>query len=447
VSAPRVLMAPTHRSGLAVAVAASIAELVGRQERQVRFHHVGLCSPAAVWDRWEGSSFLDPSLYGSETLLQLYELATRGSDLSLLASTHGLLDSPPGRSWTAADVARTLDAPVVLVVDARGWGRGLAALVDGFNERLADRTLAGLILSGVDDRGHRDLLKAALGGGRPPIVGCLYRDGGLGWDTEAPGVLGLPLGEDLLGAALSQVDLRALERLAAQRAFLPGAAGSRRAGGDDGPLVLVAGGRGFTPWSRDCIELLRSAGGRVRRLDLVEDEELPEDVGGLVLAGRLWPEILPDLAGNYPLMRHIRVAVSEGLPTLALGGGMLYLLRRLQDPFGLTHELAGVLPSDGELLDDLWEPAYFRVRAERDTMLLHAGEEVTGWMETDAEIMEAPVSAAFPFSVRGDGWPDARLEGAAAGGLVCSRVLMHLGSLAGMAQRFVAAASGYAGGR
>ena len=110
-SVPRVLLAPTHRTGLAGAVAAAIAEIVGRQERQVRFHHLGVSGPAEAWDRWEGSSFLDPSLYDRETLLRLYELTTRGADLSLLASTRGLFDTREGAPWTPADVARDARLP------------------------------------------------------------------------------------------------------------------------------------------------------------------------------------------------------------------------------------------------------------------------------------------------------------------------------------------------
>lgn len=445
-SAPRVLLAPTHSTGLAVALASAIAEIVGRQERHVRFHHVGTCPPAAVWDRWEGSSFLDPSLYDSETLVQLYEVSTRGADFSLLAASQGLLDTRGGQRWTPLEVARLLDCPVILVCDARGWGEGLSALITGFNERMADLNLAGIILSGVEDRPHREVLRRVLQGAGVPVVGSLYEGGELGWQTRAPGTGGLPLPEELVDGVFSQVDLPAMERLASQRAFLAGAAGRQPEHRNGGPLVLVAGGRGFTPWSRDSIEVLRQAGARVRRLDLAVDEALPEETAGLVIAGHLWVEALPDLAANFALMRHLRVRVADGLPTLALGGGMLYFLRRLQDPLGRSHELAGVLPAEGELLGELEEPVYVDVQAERDCLIFQGGERVTGWVVADAEIMEAPVSRGFPLSLLGSGWPERQLEGAAAGQLLCSRVLVHLASRPALVSRFLGACQDYVAG-
>jgi cobyrinic acid a,c-diamide synthase len=442
VSAPRILLAPTHRTGLAGFLAAGIAEIVGAGRRQVRFHHLGAVSPAAAWDRWEGSSFLDPALYDAETLAALYERTVRGADLSVLTTSHGVIDDVSPGPWSPAGVARALDCPLALVLDCRGWGSGISALVKGFDDRLSGVNLAGLVLTGVRDHDHREVLRRALSGAPAPVVGCAYQGDGPGWDTPAPGPSGLPLTSELVETVHRHVDAAGLETLAGQRGFLAGGASppERR---ETGPLVALAGGRGFTAWSRDSIDALRAAGARVRRLDLQADEALPADTAGLVIAGHLWQETLPELAGNFSLMREMRVRVAEGLPTLALGGGMLYFLRRLQDPLGRTHELAGVLPADGELLGDLDEPAYLSVRAERDTLLLGAGETVTGWVAADAEILEAPVSRGFPLSVGGEGWPARQLEGAATNTLLCSRVLVHLASCPTGTRRFVAACADY----
>jgi len=441
VSAPRILLAPTHRTGLAGFLAAGITEIIGAGRRQVRFHHLGAVSPAAAWDRWEGSSFLDPALYDAETLSVLYERAVRGADLSVLTTSHGVVDDVLPGPWSPAGIARALDCPLALVLDCRGWGSGVSALVKGFEDRLSGVNLAGLVLTGVHDRDHREVLRRALSGVPAPVVGCVYQGDGPEWDTPAPGPWGLPLSPELVETVHRHVDAGGLENLAGQRGFLAGGTSppERR---ETGPLVTLAAGRGFTPWSRDSIDALRAAGARVRRLDLAGDAGLPADAAGLVIAGHLWQETLPELAGNYSLMREIRVRVAEGLPTLALGGGMLYFLRRLQDPLGRTHELAGVLSADGELLGDLEEPSYLSVRAERDTLLLSSGEAVTGWVAADAEI-DTPVSRGFPLSVGGEGWPTRQLEGAATDTLLCSRVLVHLASCPAGTRRFVAACADY----
>ena len=95
-SIPRLLLVPTHRTGLANAVAAALAEIVTAHGRKVRYHHLGPLGPAACWDRWEGTAFLDPDLYDEDSLLRLYDVATRSAQLSLLSASQGVLDRRRG---------------------------------------------------------------------------------------------------------------------------------------------------------------------------------------------------------------------------------------------------------------------------------------------------------------------------------------------------------------
>ncbi len=367
-SVPRIMLVPTHSTGLANAVASAVAELATAQGQRVRYHHLGPLPAASSWDRWEGAAFLDPALYDSESLVALYDVATRGADLSLLSSSTGVLDRREGAGWAPTEVAILLDCPVVVVMDCRGWGSALRALLGGLKTELADVNLAGVLLSGLADAEQCDVLRGACRAQGVPVVGCLMHSEGPGWEAMAPGPWGLPLEASFLEGVARQVDISELQTLAGQRGFLsPQTWLTDRGGG--GPLVLVAGGRGFTPWSRDSIEVLRSAGARVQRLDLIEDEALPPDTSGLILAGTIWPADLTSLAANHALIRDIRQRVEEGLPTVALGGGMLYLLEKVQDSLGRTAMLSGILPQHGEILWDLESAAYVRVTVQRDNVL------------------------------------------------------------------------------
>jgi cobyrinic acid a,c-diamide synthase len=347
-SVPRVLLIPTHRTGLADALAAAVSEIATAQGLEVRYHHVGPLAPLSAWDRWEGAVFMDPALTGEETLLGLYEVSVRNADLSLLSSSVGLLDRREGLDWVPADLAGLLDCPVVVVLDCRGWGTGIKVISSGIKARLGTSNLAGAILSGVTDQEHCELLKKVLAEDDIRVAGCLFSGQGLEWDSPPPGPWGLPLSVDVLEAVAKQVDVNGLLGLAGQRGFL--AAHHRLSNrGGEGPVILVASGKGFTPWSRDSIEVLRSAGAQVRRLDLLKDEPLPQDAAGLILAGTLWPETIQEISMNTTLLRDIADQVGRGLPTLALGGGMLLMLAELQDTLGRTSEFAGVIPARGEI--------------------------------------------------------------------------------------------------
>jgi cobyrinic acid a,c-diamide synthase len=445
-SIPRLLLAPSHRTGLANAVAAALSEIVTAQGRKVRYHHLGPLSPGACWDRWEGTAFLDPDLYDEETLLRLYDVATRSAQLSLLSASSGVLDRRDNAHWRPADIARLLDCPVVLVLDCRRWGAGIQALVGGLKKHLSALNLAGVMLSGVGGRDHYEVLRDALAAEDMPVVGCLYEGDGPGWDTPAPGAWGLPLDQSLLEAVERQVDVGALVDMAGQRGFLS-SHNPLTDRGSEGPLVVVAGGAGFTPWSRDSIEVLRASGARVRRLDLIEDEVLPTDAAGLVLAGTVWPSTLLDIAINRSLLVDVRTRIAAGLPTLALGGGFLILLSKVQDSLGRTVDLAGVLPGEGEILWDLEDPAYVEVTAARDNPLLEKGQKASGWVMTDVEVIDPAPTWEPPLQLRGMGDSGEQREGAGTRTLLCSRALIHLAGAPGLAAHFVQECAVYASGR
>jgi cobyrinic acid a,c-diamide synthase len=413
-SVPRVLLVPTHRTGLANAVAAAVAEIATAQGNRVRYHHLGPLSPVSCWDRWEGTAFLDPALYEKEQLLGLYDVATRNAHLSLLSSSVGALDGREGVDWLPADVAHLLDCPVVVVLDCRGWGTGIRVVVEGLKSLLVGLNLAGAVLSGIADGEHCELMRGVFAEEDLPVVGCLFESDGPGWESVPPGAWGQPLEPEFLEAVSSPAG---------------------------------HGGRGFSPWSRDSIEVLRSAGAQIRRLDLMEDQALPEEMAGLVLAGSAWPADLLDISLNQPLLRDLRRRISEGLPTVALGGGMLLLLSKLQDSLGRTVELADVIPAEGEILWEMDEPGYVEITAERDNLLLSKGETVTGWVLTDAEILMPNGGWEPPLTVRAAGESSSHVEGAGTSSLFCSRVFMHLSSTPGMAGRFVEQCAAYASRR
>jgi len=442
-SIPRVLMAPTHHTRLADAVAATVAEIAISRGHTVRYHHLGPLSPGMCWDRWEGAAFLDPSLYSEDSLLGLYDVATRGATLSLLSSTCGLLDRQDGVPWAPVDVARLLDCPVAVLIDCRGWGTGIGALITGLKGHLTGLNLAAAILSGVADREHLALLRRVCADQDLPVAGCLFDGDGPGWDATPPGAWGLPLEGTLVEAVSRQVDIDGLISVAGQRGFLSWQNWLTDRGAD-GPVVAVAGGRGFTPWSRDSIEVLRSAGAEVRRVDLIEHRELPAGTAGLILAGTLWPGALADIAMNTSLLQAIRGRIEDGLPTLALGGGMLTLIERVQDSLGRSCDLAGAIPASAEILWDLDGPVYVELVAEQDNLLMAKGEAVTGWVLTETEMTGPGEGWEAPLSVAGEGAALRRPEGVASGSLMCSRALLHLAATPDMASCFVRRCAAYA---
>ena len=90
----------------------------------------------------------------------------------------GLYDGrdPASDAHSTADLARLLAAPVVLVIDASGSARTVAAVACGLRDFGADLNVAGVILNRVAGAGHAALCGAALAQVGLPCFGFVTRD-------------------------------------------------------------------------------------------------------------------------------------------------------------------------------------------------------------------------------------------------------------------------------
>lgn len=119
---------------------------------------------------------LDPFMASAEHLQWLYRHYGEGADLCLVEGAMGLFDGYDRMKGSTADVASALSLPVVLVVDARSAGYGIAPLLLGFKTFNDSVRIAGVILNQVGSPRHYELLRQACEDTRVPCLGYLQRD-------------------------------------------------------------------------------------------------------------------------------------------------------------------------------------------------------------------------------------------------------------------------------
>jgi cobyrinic acid a,c-diamide synthase len=303
---------------------------------------------------------LDPWLCGPAAVAPLAARAGAGADVLVVEGVMGLFDgASDGTASSTADVARLLDAPVVLVVDARAMSGSVAALVSGYARFDPDLDVAGVILNRVGSDGHEALLREALAPLGMPVFGALRTDDRLTWRDRHLGLV--PVAErptevaralDRLAAAVAErVDLDAVVRLARtapDRTTGPVALPPRVVPPGREVTVAVAAGAAFTFTYADTVDALVAAGLTVAAFDPARDEVLPDGTAGL-MAGGGFPEVhVADLAANAPLLAAVRRRVDAGLPTWAECGGLLWLCRTLDGT-----PLVGAVPADGRMTERL----------------------------------------------------------------------------------------------
>lgn len=427
------IMAALHRRGQRVAAAKMGPDFI-----DPGYHSLATGRPARN---------LDPWMSGMDLVGPLAGRAGAGADVLVVEGVMGLFDgAADGSPSSTAEVAKALDAPVVLVVDAASTSQSVAALVHGYRTWDPGVRVAGVVLNLVGSDNHEQMLRAALDDAGVAVYGVLRRDDSLQWRSRHLGLQ--PVAEDPAGvrASLERLaavieagcDLDGLVRLASSapplvtgdvpspRRVVPPAGSPGRGV----PRVAVASGPAFSFCYPDNLEALAAAGAEVVPFDPCTDTTLPEGTSA-VLAGGGFPEMFAEaLAANRPMLSSVADHHARGGVVWAECGGLLWLTRRLDH-----WPMAGVVEARaamgrGRVL------GYRSAVTTVESPLGPAGTEIRGhefhYSGTD------PVGDALVLTGR---------HGTAPGGfagptLLASYLHVHLAAFPHLAESFVAAALG-----
>jgi cobyrinic acid a,c-diamide synthase len=415
---------------------------------------------------------LDVFLSGESLIAPLFRHGATGADMAVIEGVMGMFDGASGSSERAstAHVAKLLDAPVVLVIDASAMARSAAAVIHGFRTFDPAVRLAGVIFNRVGSEGHAELLCEAMMSlpGEPlPVLGALQQSDAI--DTPERHLGLVPAGERLAHAedslaAMAQavaaaVDLDAVTRVAQSAPKLPGAiwdpealtaealtAEALAAGAVtekraiarktvEAPVrIAIARGPAFSFHYEENLELLRAAGAELASFDPIVDARLPSKTGALILAGG-FPEVFgSELAGNASLRHNIKAFAATGRPVLAECGGLLYLAQELD-----SQPMCGVLPLRGTM-DGAMTLGYRDATAATATPWLAAGTEVRGHEFHFSRIEPVANTTGNPaWTLRARGIE--RPEGFVSGAVQASYMHMHWSAHPQIPARFVAAAA------
>ena len=386
---------------------------------------------------------LDPFLQGEDQLIPLLRHGSAGADIAVIEGVMGLFDGALGTEGYAstAHVARVLNAPVVLVVDASAASRSVAATVLGFAHYDNRVRLAGVILNKLGSQRHLDEIASALEATGVPLLGALYRNEEIHAPSRHLGLV--PAAEraadaqrtlPVLAAWVADgVDLAAVVGIARAAPALTGPAWTPS--GVDGPRTVVgaAGGPAFTFRYTENIELLAACGVDVVDVDPLRDKALPEGCAGLYFGGG-FPEVhAAELSANTALRAEVAAAIERGMPVNAECAGLLYLCRSLD---GLP--MVGAVDADAKMTPR-GKLGYRRAVAVADNLLATAGHRVTGHEFHRTEITpDHGETAAW-------GW-DRRLDGFASPTLHASYLHTHWAGYPELAHRFAGRAREFAHG-
>ena len=334
---------------------------------------IGLCAALAarghvVQPFKKGPDYIDPMWLGQAAghacfNLDLYLMenddvvstfARHSKAVNLVEGNKGLYDglALDGSNSNAA-LAKLLDLPVILVIDARGMTRGIAPLILGYQAFDKDIKIAGVILNNLGGRRHESKLREVIEHYTDvPVIGAIQYDERLSIEERHLGLM--PSNEShvatskikQIGEAIAeQVDLDKLLALSQKEPLVaPHKAVVSPLPCGDKVKIAIARDRSFGFYYADDLEALEAAGAELVPFDALRDAQLPE-VDGLYIGGGFPETCATELEANVSLRSQIRLAIEGGLPTYAECGGLMYLSRGIEYE-GRTYEMVGAIPGD-----------------------------------------------------------------------------------------------------
>ena len=337
---------------------------------------IGLCAALkqrghAVQPFKKGPDYIDPmwlsqaaghacrnlDLYLMENDDVVATFARHSSEINLVEGNKGLYDglALDGSNSNAA-LAKLLDLPVFLVIDARGMTRGIAPLILGYQAFDRDIQIAGVILNNLGGSRHEAKLRAVIEHYTDvPVVGAIQYSEHLSIIERHLGLM--PSNESAaatakikqIGDAIEkQVDLDRLLALSKKEPLdVPRLPEVTAYSGGNKVRIGVARDRSFGFYYADDLDALVAAGGEIVPFDAISDAHLPE-VDALYIGGGFPEMFAAELEKNVSMRAEINQAIAGGMPVYAECGGLMYLSRSITYQ-GQTHQMVGAIPGDVQM--------------------------------------------------------------------------------------------------
>jgi cobyrinic acid a,c-diamide synthase len=450
---PRLVIAGTHSGVGKTTVTLAIMAALRMRGRLVQPFKAGpdFIDPGhhkAVTGR--PSRNLDGWILGEVLNREIFSRAAAHADLSILEGMMGLFDSssPVSDVGSTAELAKQLDAPVLLVVDGSAMARSAAAMVAGYVRFDPELRVQGVLFNRISGAGHYRLLKEAVEAETDvAVVGYVKRDPAVEIADRHLGLVtameqrGGELYDRLGKAAAETIDLDRIEALAGSCREWPVVSPLSAAKHHARKVRIgIAQDQAFCFYYPENLELLEAEGAELIPFSPLRDESLPDNVTMLYLGGG-YPELHgAALAGNVSMKTAIRTFAAGGGTIYAECGGMMYLTQAIRDCEGASHAMVGLFPAEATMQSKRMTLGYRAIELTQPCMLGSIGLAARGHEFHYSEVIPDGLLAYACTLTDAQGGSKGR-DGIVEGNVLGLYTHLHFASQPSIAASLVAAAS------
>ena len=324
---------------------------------------------------------LDPYFSTEEMLCDQF-IRNCGKDLSIIEGAMGYYDGigVEGRA-SAWEVAKSIKAPAVLIIDAKGMSNSAAAIIKGFKEFKEESMVEGVIFNNISPMLY-PLLRDIVEKEGIKAYGFLPREERYSVGSRNLGLITADEIEDikekingLRELAEKYIDLEGLYELAQSAPVLEASDDYKKliesSKDESKPRIAVSRDNAFCFMYKENIEILEDLGCEVVFFSPLNDEKLPEGISGLYLCGG-YPELYPEeLSNNKRMCQEIKDIITKGIPTIAECGGFMYLHDSIENV-----PMVGFIKGNCIKTDKLQRFGYIEITALEDNLLCDKGESI-----------------------------------------------------------------------
>ena len=321
---------------------------------------------------------------------QLFTSKTSEADMAVVEGVMGVFDGYDGlsESGSTAQMAKWLNLPVVLVVNAKGMARSAAAVVKGFETFDRDLKIAGVIFTKTGSPRHYDYLKAAVEqscdikclGYLPKNEKIIMPERHLGLVTADE----LTISKDVLNLLTAMVDDHVdmdylMAGLPETEKYLPDKQVLNDFSQDDAPVIAVARDKAFCFYYPDNLEILENCGAKIVEFSPLENDTLPENIDGIYFGGG-YPELYAgQLSEKKHLLNQVKDYSDKGMPIYGECGGFMFLCR---DVSGMdqtdTYAMSHCFDFSVSMSKRLRSLGYRQITLKADTLIGKKGDVIRG---------------------------------------------------------------------
>ena len=384
---PRLIIAATQSgSGKTTIVAGILAALknrglkvqsykVGPDYIDPGFHEIASGRAAHNLDSW---------LVGKEKIADIFLSNFGDADIAIVEGVMGLYDGGQGGISSTAEISKILNAPVILVIDAKSMGTSAAAVALGFREFDKSINFAGVILNRIGSDSHKKIICDALDKIGIKNFGAIKRDENFILPERHLGLV--PTAENNFSEVIekisvaveNQINLDELVALANSAETLKNISqpSNYKLPATHYPLLAVAKDEAFNFYYAESLRELEKLGAEIIFFSPLYDKLLPKNIDGLILGGG-FPEIFADkLQENKSMRDSIKNFAENNFPIFAECGGYMYLMKSIKNFDGEIFEMCGVIPNCAEMTKKLQMVGYVSATLKKNCVIGKVGDKI-----------------------------------------------------------------------